>query len=51
LKSNPDQDFQDYLDGKLLDDAIATIFRQTMFAEFEHLIHKEVEEGKGLALG
>jgi oligoendopeptidase F len=50
LKTNPDQDFQDYLDGKLLDDAIATIFRQTMFAEFEHLIHREVEEGKGLPL-
>ncbi len=39
-----------YLIGKQVDDIIATIFRQTMFAEFEHLAHKMVEEGKPLSV-
>ncbi len=39
-----------YLLGKQVDDIIATIFRQTMFAEFEHLCHKEVEEGSPLTV-
>lgn len=39
-----------YLIGKQVDDIIATIFRQTMFAEFEHLAHKMVEEGQPLSV-
>ena len=39
-----------YLIGKQVDDIIATIFRQTMFAEFEHLSHKMVEEGQPLSV-
>ncbi len=34
-----------YITGKQLDDIIATIFRQTMFAEFEHRAHTMVENG------
>lgn len=29
-----------------LDDIVATLFRQTMFAEFELLVHQEVESGR-----
>ncbi|MBI9102655.1 MAG: oligoendopeptidase F [Spirochaetales bacterium] len=39
-----------YLIGKQVDDIIATIFRQTMFAEFEHISHKMVEEGQPLTV-
>lgn len=39
-----------YLLGKQVDDIIATIFRQTMFAEFEHLCHKQVEEGSPMTV-
>jgi oligoendopeptidase F len=39
-----------YLAGKQVDDIIATIFRQTMFAEFEHLAHKMVEDGQPLSV-
>jgi oligoendopeptidase F len=39
-----------YLLGKQVDDIIATVFRQTMFAEFEHLCHKHVEEGAPLTV-
>ncbi|MBI9106622.1 MAG: oligoendopeptidase F [Spirochaetales bacterium] len=39
-----------YLIGKQVDDIIATIFRQTMFAEFEHLAHKSAEEGRPLTV-
>ena len=34
-----------YITGKRIDDIIATIFRQTMFAEFEHEAHAMVEKG------
>lgn len=34
-----------YIIGKQIDDIIATIFRQTMFAEFEHEAHAMVEKG------
>jgi oligoendopeptidase F len=39
-----------YLIGKQVDDIIATIFRQTMFAEFEHRAHRMVEEGNPLTV-
>lgn len=39
-----------YLIGKQLDDTVATIFRQTMFAQFEHQAHRIIEEGGALTL-
>ena len=39
-----------YLIGKQVDDMIGTLFRQTMFAEFEHVTHSMVEEGKSLTV-
>ncbi len=37
-----------YIIGKQLDDIAATVFRQTMFAEYEHRIHQFYEEGTPL---
>ncbi|MDE0446284.1 MAG: oligoendopeptidase F [Spirochaetaceae bacterium] len=39
-----------YLVGKQVDDIIATIYRQTMFAEFEHLTHRMAEQGEPLTV-
>lgn len=39
-----------YLIMKQLQDMVATFFRQTMFAEFEHIIHQTAEKGEGLTL-
>ena len=38
-------DMKKFLINKQIDDIIATIFRQTMFAEFELITHKMAEEG------
>jgi oligoendopeptidase F len=43
-------DMRAYLTGKQIDDIIATFFRQTMFAEFEHLCHASAEGGRPLTL-
>ena len=45
LENAENRSMKAYITGKQLDDIIATIFRQTMFAEFEHKAHKAVEEG------
>lgn len=37
-----------YLLNKRIENIRTTVFRQVMFSEFEHLIHKEVEEGGAL---
>ena len=39
-----------YLVGKQVDDIIATIYRQTMFAEFEQVAHARVESGGALTV-
>ena len=39
-----------YLIGKQVDSSIGTLFRQTMFAEFEHRTHRMVEEGQPLTV-
>lgn len=39
-----------YLVGKQVDDIIATIYRQTMFAEFEQVAHAMVESGTPLTV-
>jgi oligoendopeptidase F len=41
---------QAYLVNRELDDIRATVFRQTMFAEFEKLIHEAVEAGEPLTI-
>lgn len=50
LDNAEDNNMKAYIIGKQLDDIIATIFRQTMFAEFEHKAHKAVEEGTPLTV-
>ncbi len=44
------EEMKSYLIGKQIDEIVATIFRQTMFGEFEHLVHKMAEEGTPLTL-
>lgn len=39
-----------FLLNKDINGFVATVFRQTMFAEFEHIMHKEAEEGKPATL-
>lgn len=39
-----------YLVNKQIDDIIGTLYRQTMFAEYERNLHQMVEEGKPLSL-
>lgn len=39
-----------YIISKQLDDIVATLFRQTMFAEFELLCHTQVENGEPLTV-
>ncbi len=50
LANAPGDAMKAYLIGKQADDIIATIFRQTMFAEFEHRAHRMVEEGTPLTV-
>ncbi len=45
-----DRRMQAYLVNKQVDDIIATLFRQTMFAEFEHRAHAMVESGEPLTV-
>jgi oligoendopeptidase F len=39
-----------YIIGKQIDDIVATLFRQTMFAEYEMIIHGEAEAGVPITL-
>ncbi len=50
LDRAPDDAMKAYLIGKQVDSIIGTLFRQTMFAEFEHLSHRMVEEGRPLTV-
>ncbi len=50
LKSTEDKNLKAYLISKGLEDMVATIFRQTMFAEYEQRIHKLAEDGEALTL-
>ena len=43
-------DEEAYIIGKNLDDIVATLFRQTMFAEFELSIHEKAEREEALTL-
>jgi len=48
LKTNDDPRFQAYLLNHLCDSFKGTVFRQTMFAEFEKIMHEMDAEGKPL---
>lgn len=50
LKTTTDVNFKKFLLAYRLDAIRTTIFRQTMFSEFEYGTHKTVEEGQPLAL-
>lgn len=50
LSQAQDTKVKAYLVSKILEDTVATIFRQTMFAEFEALAHKKAEDGEALTL-
>ena len=45
IASSSDDRMKAYLIASRLDDIVATLFRQTMFAEFEKKVHEEVENG------
>lgn len=50
LKHYTDPNIRKFLLGRQLSDIVATLFRQTMFAEYEHRVHDLAETGKPLTL-
>lgn len=48
LENEKDDLFKIYILDQYLDNARATIFRQTLFAEFELAMHQQVEQGQSL---
>lgn len=50
LKNSPDKRTKAYLLNHLLEQFRTTVFRQTMFAEFEMKTHAEAEAGEGLTV-
>ncbi len=50
LERADSDDMKAYLIGKQVDDIIGTIFRQTMFAEYEALTHSMIESGRPLTV-
>ncbi|MFC0271970.1 oligoendopeptidase F [Metabacillus herbersteinensis] len=48
LKTIDDEKERLYLLNHFLEGFRGTVFRQTMFAEFEHLIHKKAQDGESL---
>lgn len=50
LKTTTDPKIRMYLLGEYIEQFRTTVFRQTMFAEFEHILHTMAEEGKPLIL-
>ncbi|MCQ2983282.1 MAG: M3 family metallopeptidase, partial [Treponemataceae bacterium] len=49
LKNAETEDMRRYLIANRADDILATLFRQTMFAEYEHKAHTLVESGTPLS--
>lgn len=45
IKNETKKDVKAYLLNKDINGFVATVFRQTMFSEFEYIVHKESEEG------
>lgn len=50
MQNESKKEVKKFLLNKDINGFIATVFRQTMFAEFEHIIHKEAEEGNPTTL-
>lgn len=50
LRKSESNDEKAYIIGKRLDDIVATLFRQTMFAEFELIIHEKAEKREAVTL-
>ncbi len=50
LKNQQDKAMRAYIISRQIDDLIGTLFRQTMFAEFEREIHDISERGEALTL-
>ncbi len=50
LKQADNKEMTAYILGKQIDDVVATLFRQTMFAEYEMLVHKQVEGGEPITV-
>lgn len=50
ITNSKDKKEKAYIVGKQLDDIIATLYRQTMFAEYEHKMHVLAEEGKPITV-
>jgi oligoendopeptidase F len=51
LRTTSDPKMQAYVINRQIDDLRGTLFRQTMFAEFEKIIHAIEESGDALTLG
>lgn len=50
INTADDRAMKTYIIAKQIDDIIATLFRQTMFAEFELLCHTQQEQGRPLTV-
>ena len=50
LKQADNKEMVTYILGKQIDDVVATLFRQTMFAEYEMLVHAQVEAGEPITV-
>lgn len=50
INNTNDPVMKKYIISKQLDDTVATLYRQTMFAEFEHIIHTLAQEGEPLTV-
>lgn len=50
FKNSTSREMSLYVLNKQLDDIVATLFRQTMFAEYEKLVHQQVESGEPITV-
>lgn len=50
LNHSSSKEEEAYLISKILDDMVATFFRQTMFAEYEMILHESAENGTPLTI-
>lgn len=50
LDTATDDRMRAYIIGKQIDDILATLFRQTMFAEYEDIVHRQAEAGEPITL-
>jgi oligoendopeptidase F len=50
IETSSDNKTKAYIVGKQIDDIVATLFRQTMFAEYEKITHEIAEAGTPLTL-